>query len=560
MKYEKGKLGLIIPSRHETEAAALTLEGLQTWRNQIPISDLNASIKSCYDILKTMHHSRIAPDERLEMVNIVSPTVSFLCESLIYIYKHNLSYRKKFLDLYRIILTLHLDLFTEYKISIEDTYTSNLGHEHLIDALFAALQEGSKIVFLSAEIYRNPPTYIWQEIHTLFNIAREKGIKDRALDDNNKWHNRLNNINNLYKHILLFALTNPLRYHRNDLTKIFYTLEAWAPLLSLSFDEKNNNTLFKVDLGKDAPPHYTALDKSQPIMSCFLEVDSILEHLERLVEFREYPKSTKTNFTTHELSLPINILQILMHTWQHCSQRQHIRKKSDGTMTVAVGMRAIHTLANNLERERKNNASKQVIEPDMEQDVEEINLDSIPLPYDVSEPFESVSPLECIIVDKSEGGFCFKCKGANYNILQSGEIVGVLEVDDSGKDNISMAVIRWVQVTDFDYALIGVELIANHVMGTTISSKEDSNIKDIKGLMMSSAFSANTHLLVTPTLRFNAKNEVSIEHRKQKHNCLLLENLGLSPCYAIWEVEYLDSVPQTLVDNPASVDNHDLRH
>lgn len=563
MKYEKGKLGLIIPSRSKEELDIISLEELQEWRSQLPVSDIKASIKSCYDILKSMHDSRIDPKERLAMLEIVQPTVTFLCESLIHLYKQSLTFRKKFLELYRIILSLHLDLFTEYKLTLEDLNRNFADSNDLIEVISPALEIGRKIVYYSAETYRNPPAYIWLEIHTLYHIARNKRINNKDPKDLTKWQNRLNSISNLYKHILLFSLTNPLRYHRSDLIKIYYTLEAWAPLLKLDLENKFTNCLFKADLGKDASPHYNALDKSEAKIPCYLELDPIIEHIESLVEYREFPKNFKqNNFTTHELSLSLSILQILLHTWQHCSQRQHVRKKTNGTVTLGVGLRAIYQLAYEFNGISQN-ASIKDIDIGIEDEIEEINLDSMPLPEDVKDKtFETAHPIECSIVDKSDGGFCFKCKGGSFSLLQAGEIVGIIEHDDTKKETVQMAIIRWVQFTDFDYALIGVELISRDVMAGSIKAQDEQsvNTSTVDGLLMRSVLSADTHMLVTPTLRFNVNSEVTIEHAKQNYQCLLLDNLGLSPCYAIWEVEFLSQAPKALFETETKDKGQNLSH
>ncbi len=222
MKYEKGKLGLIIPSRVDNTYSVLTVQNIKEWRTNLPLNHLKESIKSCHEILTILHNSHVAPLERLEMLEIIQPTVNFLCESILKLYRKNPLFNKKIIEMHRIIISLHLEVFNEYKLTLEDLNTNLSKKETLMEVVYSSIQQSCRVIFLSFEIYRQPPTYIWLETHRLYSIARAQEANYSSSAEKNTYHSTFKSISNLYKHLILLSLTNPLRYHRQDL--INYTM------------------------------------------------------------------------------------------------------------------------------------------------------------------------------------------------------------------------------------------------------------------------------------------------------------------------------------------------
>ncbi|MCS5707539.1 hypothetical protein CC99x_001330 [Candidatus Berkiella cookevillensis] len=534
MKYEKGKLGLIIPSRVDNTYNILSVQDVREWRTRLPLNHLKESIKSCHEILIVLHNSHVAPLERLEMLEIIQPTVNFLCESILKLYRKNPIFNKKIIEMHRIILSLHLEVFNEYKLILEDLNTNLSKKETLMEVVHASIQQSCRIIFLSFEIYRHPPSYIWLETHRLYSIARAQEAHYDESTEKNTYQSIFKNISNLYKHLVLLSLTNPLRYHRQDLIKLYYALENWAPLLKLSFNKQSKNHLFKIDLEKDAPPHYCALDASEGSAPCYIELDKIVERLEFLIDYKENASAHTNNiiFTAQELSLSKTTLDVLLHIWQNFSQRQEVRVRMPGALTVAVGLHAIHSFI-----ETAN--SSQLNMPD-EISVEEINLDAFPLPQSLAENFkETPTLLNCSMVDKSDSGYCIKWAQNKAGQLQVGELVGILEQNENHASTWQIAIIRWVQITDFDYILFGVEVLSRKATAVEILIRDQSSL-DALFITPDANSPYNTQVLITPTLRFKAADQLQLKSEDTLYPCQLNLNLGLSPCYAFWEIDFLE--------------------
>lgn len=543
MKYEKGKLGLIIPSRADGSYNLLGIKEVREWRASLPLNNIKESIKACHDLLHVLHNSHIAPLERLEMLGIIQPTVNFLCESILNLYRKNPLFNRQILETHRIILSLHLEVFNEYKLTLEDLNTNLAKKEIFMEVVHSSIQQSSRIIFLSFEIYRQPPSYIWLETHRLYSIAHSKEMKNEACADKSNYQTLFKKISNLYKHLVLLSLTNPLRYHRQDLMKLYYALENWAPLLKLSFEKRSKNPLFKIDLEKDAPPHYCALDTSQGSAPCYIELDKIVERLEQLIEYNENTSAPSKSiaFSAQELSLSKSILDVLLHIWQNFSQRQEIRVRTPGTITMAIGLHAIYALM-----EVANAAQININE---EIAIEEINLDAFPLPQTLPENAKDTPRLlNCTMVDKSENGYCLKWSQNKIGQLQVGEIIAIVEESENAKTIWQIAVIRWVQITDFDYALFGVEVISRDAAAVEISTKDQCATAE--GLLISSSLhNAHHQMLISPMLRFKTDNELQLKSEDTLHSCHLKQSIDLSPCYAFWEIAFLEQPLTANINN-----------
>lgn len=542
MKYKKGIKGLIIPKPTEKRSEDLNPGAIEAWRNELPINNLKESLQSCHTLLKRLHQTQMPSEERLQVLSLLRPTVSYLCSALDLYYKKNFLLNNQPIEIFNIMIALNLELYSAYKLVLNDIATlPNRKLSQFLEGIFLCLHQNCKIIFLSYDAYHKPPDLIWLEAHTLYAYAEELSLEDKPLNKELKIHSRFNTIADVYKHILLFVLTNPLRYHRSDMLKLYYSTETWAPYLSLIPNEKQQNILFKVDITKDMPPYYTALEPSQSGIFYYLKLDRLLERIDRLLAYQDNPQQNpKNKFQANELALPSYLLNMLLHIWQNFNQRRAVRRKSSGSKIVVVGLENIYEHIS--QKSSQATQTKSILNTDFE----EIDLSAFPLPKDLSK-FHSKEDqvIECTIVDNSDTGYCFKYDTNQCIALESGKIAALLHEEEGCPPHWQLALIRWVQKSNSNNALFGVEILSNHALPAEFELKTLNKTESFKGLLVQQTVEKARHLLlITPPLNISHDVELTIlSPQKNKNEAHFQKKMSTFASFHCWEITFVKNTP-----------------
>jgi len=578
MHYHKGALGLIIPNAQTLSdlklQKSIDLIQAKVWRESLSMHDLKGSIQSVNHFLKNLSQTNTPPSDKLEILSLTRPIVSFLCSAIENLSQKNSSYRtaKDKEQIFQIKLSLQLALFNQFKFSLEQALSNKrLNQDIIAELVFACLQQSCKILFLSYQNYQIAPKFVWLETHILYQFSQKEAFECENISTAKHLHSQFSCIADIYKHTLIFALTNPCRFQQSDMLKLYYAIEAWAPLLQL---HENNPTLFIVDLMQDTPPHYATIDSNIAQNTSkkendntdiyFLSFDNILKRINKLLrhcEISSTKQSCSPPLNAQELNLCSNILNSLLHTWKQTSQRKSNRTLSTGTRTVAVGLKAIHWFATEVQfevekqqdlknqvKEQQSNQEQNILIENDEAEIEEIILDSFSLPQELQDQqIANATPcsIECSIIDRSDSGYCLKWEHCHSGQLKIDELIGVLDESDSEYIHWTIAVIRWIQNTDSDHKLIGIETLSLNAIPIYLQQTEQNinHTSPEKGLFISKILNSQTpFIIITPKFSCKPEEHSQVTTQGKSYSAHFVQDLSLSPLYAFWEVE-LDDGP-----------------
>lgn len=546
MHYIKGKLGLVIP-KIAKKTESLDCAKAQAWLKDLPVDDLKACIRTTHEFLQNLSSNQPKAPIKLEVLCTIRPIIRYLSECLATLAKNkNLDIGSK-VKLLQIRLSLHLDFYNQLKLALEQSVDERTDLDLRVQLIYLCMSQCAKILFISCQNSQPPPNLMWLELHTLYAYSKKNDLADQIIDNQLHSQFRFKNISDLYKHTLLFALTNASRYEANDRLKLYYTLDSWAPLLKLFQDSrKNNSALFKVDLKKDAPPHYTTLDISDSNEPHYLTLDHVIAHVELLLKRQQHrvEKGLK-NITAEELTLKPEILKSLLHTWTHLGHRRNKRKRIHGSRRIAIGLNCIHWFANIFENgDIIRNLPKPVRGSNSEDaEIEEIVLDTFALPQKHAEQHLVKSKPKLYdfeVIDASESGFCFKCASQHYSILKVNKIISVLSDENPNETIWRLGVIRWVQHTDSNHKLMGVEILAEKIEAIKLKQDDKSKASSdetIEALYITELSDIEAeHLIVTKKLAVKPGSTYKLIAEDQALSCKFETDCDQSPLYAFWQV------------------------
>lgn len=534
MEFIKNKHGLILPLQTGIMSCErdFSLEAIDAWRSQLPLSNIGASAKSLYELLQDLHQAPMNASERFAVLAHLRPTLSYICEILGKIFAEREALSEKQQLIADLVNALHFEMLNGYKLIIDSALSHVLIKKKIfVAALHNAMVCCEKMLFDSYKQHRDPPHNIWREFHTLYLLARQKGVSQKSLGNSMEWHSRFNTLEDLYKNCLLFVIANPYRLTKTEINHLIYALEVWAPLLILKPVNENAFGLYVVDMESDNAPHYSALNSKSSANCYMLVLDKITLRLEKLLQDKTTLNSKKSlnYFLEAEQMLPLSFIESLLGSWQYIKERAQKRNKIQGTITVCLGISTCHWFI-----------SDQLAHTTQDLDIsQDINVIDLSMDQSANKSL-SYRSYQCQLVDQSEGGYCLQWTEEIPQQLQCGEIIALhREVPNQGK-SWTIGTIRWLRHEKDHSILLGVQVLSHDVLAV-YSSLEDANSDHQTAtlLLAEQTLYNKPKTLITPSLPFKSGQEIKVGFQKQSFPAILQKNYSLSPCYQQFGVEFL---------------------
>lgn len=540
MSHFKTDAGLIIPKRTGKISTHhdITIEFVSKWRKQHAHSDITTTAKDLFLMLQDMHQTNMAPKTRFEILLMLKPTISFLCDGL-----QKLYYRQEILSenlraIADLVYALNTEMLNGYKLVLHDSIRPFFPNKNLMAAALAnAMHFAIRILFHAFEQHRHPPKDSWHELHSLYLFGVKKKLNNRDINHSYS-HSRFKNINQMYKHCLLFAISNPHRLRKEELAHLVYATDSWTPLFTLEPALKTDQPeLFIVDIESDLGPKYTVLYR-EPTDSCYyLNMNALTEHLEELVAAQKHMPALKKKcaFSAAEQSLPLPFIESLLRSWQQMEERQHQRQSAQGYIGVMIGISNCVVALNktsSLHTAKSNEAFDT-----SPQNVESINIDQLPTQEDTGNKPQNF--YTCELVDKSEKGYCLKWMQEVPPKLICGEIIG-LEKDQLWE----IGTIRWLKHEENNVLLIGIQLLGKQAVGLTTRANTDQ--KRVEALLLPGD-KQKSDCLITPTVPYKAGQALVLSYEGNQYDVHLDKNVTQTPSFQLFNISYT-KVPLKLSD------------
>lgn len=538
MGYYRSDAGLILPKRTGkiTSHSNINIDTVMQWRKDHAHSDITSTARDLFVMLQDMHQTPMPAKTRFEILLVLKPTLAFLCDGL-----QKLYYRQEILSdnlraIADLVYALNAEMLNGYKLVMHDTLKPFFftNKKLLVAALANAMHFCIRILFHAFEQHRHPPQQSWQELHALYLFGLKRKLLERTITQNFT-HSRFKNVNEMYKHFLLFAISNPHRLRKEELAHLIYAMDSWAPLLTLTPTQSAKKpSLFIVDLASDAGPKYT-LFFPEPTDSCYyLDMHLITEHLQELM-------NNEGLLSASELSLPKPFIEALLRSWQQMAERQAKRESAEGFVNVAIGISASFYFLDQTIRNPQ--LSQAISAAKIKREPIKIGLPTSAEP--VSSTKDQVIPNQysCSLVDKSERGYCLKWLEEVPPQLLCGEIIGI-ERDG----NWEVGTIRWLKHEENNVLLLGIQLLGHSTYPVKTEATHQRAL--LRSLIIPADESNPTDLLITPTVPFKAGQTLPLLFEGKHYQAKLDKNISQTPSFQLFSISYEGDKPP-ISRNPA---------
>lgn len=516
MEITSGPLGFKIPvqSLKVGKMMNFTPSEVINWRNSLAMADLSATTKKLYYTLMESNEVQIPTKERLEILELLRPTVQFICQSLS---KHYINQPHALTKAQFIVANLSQSLQCEmtygYKIIIEQSAAAGASPELKSAVLPLALQRliyyFGQILIRSYKIYSNPPIDLWRELHLVYSYIHTNLPQRPDLIEE-------------YKRILLLASSHPLQWRQSEQDAVYKGTEIWSPLaiLSTKLQTDNSTSYLVIDIHSDQPPIGLSRGSVKVTDDCrILEVHSISDRLKNLVttiEPNEF-KSRASHYNQVEYTIPLSVIKGLIKLWDISIPRTQERIEKTIPVEICIGLRATHFYVNHQNIFEIPNSATNTTNPSSNGNdntwVQEVNnSDALSTTIDFSviniqaqqETADQYKRYPAKIVNESSMGYAIVLSEELSTNTQSGELIG-LQRSDTPTETIEICAVRWIQYTPEHALHLGLERLSNQPKPGAIQLLEDKTpVGDyMRCLILESS-------VLVPTLPFKNHDHVNL--------------------------------------------------
>lgn len=559
-----------VPTQSSLSFCDATPKDLKRWIATLPKANLGEMARQLYQGLGELNQLLTPSENRLQLLELLRPEVIFVCKHL---ERHFLNQSVVLEERPRKVANLCQALQNHLAIGYKQIIAKvapKFGRDRttlLTTALQRALHCLNGPLIRASQLYCPVQDGLWLELHQIYQIARQHQLHAIPVADNQAHNTRTLTVEQTYIVALLMGCSRCNQMRQHNIGKLADALDAWAAMVTLQ-QPLNDTSLYAVAFGTDTAPRYTSLfSEDQRSHLLGFNPRPLSAALQR---YLETPADKRTQSYLHvPPGLSIDVLQHLAAAWGDVSERAFQRTAGHGTLTVCVGMSALHYFVggqrcfSDLLQVPEVSVGKiteytlQPLEPaqvdpwGQSLDVQRTGTSNTLLPFEEIEYQGSEAEAAAAadgqkgfptyslnIVNHSPGGYCLAWPKEVPDQLQAGEMIGI---QDHGH-GWSIAAVRWVRQVRGGGTQMGLELIAPFAQacGMQLLRAEQSS-QYLRALLLPEVRAIDVPATVlAPRLPFEDGSKVMINNCGEERRATLNGRKATTGNYNQFEYEILE--------------------
>jgi hypothetical protein len=564
-----------VPTQSSLSFCDATPKDMKRWISTLPKANLGEMARQLYQGLGELNQLLTPSDNRMQLLELLRPEVSFVCTHL---ERHFLNQSVVLEERPRKVANLcqalqnHLAIGYKQIIARVAPRLSRDRTTLLTTALQRALHCLNGPLIRANQLYCPVQDGLWLELHQIYQIARQLQLHSIPVADSQAHHTRTLTVEQTYLVALLMGCARCNQMRQHNIGKLADALDAWSAMVTLQ-QPLDDNSLYAVAPSTDTAPRYTSLyAEDQRTNLLGINPRALSAALQRYIEL---PIEQRSQSYLHvPPGLSIDVLQHLAAAWGDVSERAFQRTPGQGTLTVCVGMSALHyfvgghksfselLLVPSVTVSKVAEYTLQPLEPAKHDpwaqamDVQRSGTSTTMLPFEeieyqrdeadggaaASDGQKSFPTYGLHIVNHSPGGYCLAWPKDVPDQLQAGEMIGI---QDHGH-GWSIAVVRWVRQVRSGGTQMGVELIAPFAQacGMQLLRAEQSS-QYLRALLLPEVRAIDVPAtVVAPRLPFEDGSKVMINTSGDERRATLKNRKATTGSYNQFEYQILEG-PKT---------------
>lgn len=553
-----------VPTQSSLSFCDATPKDLKRWISTLPKANLGEMARQLYQGLGELNQLLTPSENRLQLLELLRPEVYFVCKHL---ERHFLNQSVVLEERPRKVANLcqalqnHLAIGYKQIIAKVAPKFSKDRATLLTTALQRALHALNGPLIRANQLYCPVQDGLWLELHQIYQIARQHQLQDIAVPDQLALHTRTLTTEQTYIIALLMGCSRCNQMRQHNIGKLADALDAWSSQVSIQAPG-DASSLFAVVPTLDAAPRYRSLftEEQQPSLLGINPL-ALSAAIQSYVEMPIEQRSQSSLLVPSGLSM--DVLAHLAAAWADVSERLFQRTEGQGTLTVCVGMSALHyyvsgqeSFSEFLQDPSRNKVAEYALQPlgqvphdpwSNALDVQRNGTSSSMLPFEeieyqgsdrdanASDGQKSFPTYKLNIINHSPGGYCLAWPKEVPDQLQAGEMVGV---QDHGH-GWSIGVVRWVRQVRSGGTQMGLELIAPFAQACGMQLlRAEQNSQYLRALLLPEVPAIEKQAtVIAPRLPFDDGSKVMINTSGLERNAVLSNRRATTGSYNQFEYQ-----------------------
>lgn len=552
MDSQHSPIRLHVPTVSQTELSfcASSTQSFSEWAKSLPMANTGEASRRLYQAIRELNAWKANAATRFEFLEIIRPYIYSVCTVLNkHFLQSSVSLNDKQLKIANLSQALQGHLATGYKQVVAHTLqTATPGEKlprHLPIALHRAISDSAQTILRAFQLYSQPPERAWLDINQMYVMAEARRLQDLQIEDQQNRLRTATSIRDVFLRVHLLGTVKPSNLRQQDLALIHEASEEWTDLVDLTSAD-DENALFIINLHRDRAGQYRhhlrdAQKASYRSLNTTRLVQALKEASGSAAESADIVIPEKMNDT---------LISHAVQSWGIHWQRSFRRLPTEGSLTVCVGLSALHYFT----------AGRR--------DFDQVLLGFKPSAYDGdvsgrsvdtgraaiddvwADAFDaggarmpensniSIDAIEFInkhkgqttneaeaqaaarynsygvsLINTSPGGYCLHWEGDVPSSIQAGELIGIQE---PGVRHWSVGVIRWIRHLRDQGTQLGVELLAPkaEVASARLLQKTGSNGPQMRALILPAIKAiAQPATVLLPRIPFRTGNKIELMHK-----------------------------------------------
>jgi hypothetical protein len=482
-------------TRPGRDAFDSTPQHLRNWLANLPMANVEEATKRLCTALVDLNGQDLDNAQRFRALELMMPAVEHAAgEMKKYFAGKTLPLsgsQARFAERAHQLIT---ELTTGYKIIAVEQANTGVLHQNknlLGNSLYRAMEWLDFVLLLSYQTYMSYPKGLWSELNRLYAYAYFHKLSTQPIQIAARDGGTTENIDDLYKQILLLALACPYRLRHGVADRVARVLRVWAVRCRIGPAGVLSDALFVVDPDGDQPPTYRILNQAQNQAHHFaLETSRLAEDVRTaLTELRNTGKSP--------YKLSSGTLRRLMLAWGVMPRRRFSRTRDHAQIVAATGLSAVHYFLsgeaafNNTTgmtpfpgfpsqqptAQHRQASGIREIDPERrsrrratDQQEFDYRLEGQARPSETEEAVaraaagmridRSFQTQSWKMVNVSAGGYCLLWDNPETTRAQVGELIGIREQNDPDTFHWRLGIIRWLKNVRKRGLELGIQMLA----------------------------------------------------------------------------------------------------
>jgi signal recognition particle subunit SEC65 len=344
-------LKLVEPKHELKNASEFKRQNMQQWLNDLPAANMGMLTRQLNDKLEHINNTHIDLQQQFEALEALQPVYSTI-EAFLNskICGQALPLPDKAQKIVALQIKISQEYATAYWYLVKNGHKklSNRAYHKLLPTLLQRLiRLLSNILITHYLVHLSEPTWIWMDIHSLFNVLPDKICENTKINEYRFSGEVSTTIADTYKQIIALSSTDPYGMYDREILRVNHYLFEWASVIKLEQIASGQIPLgYFVSMDNDQAPSWadidSDLDEDSVVYQIFMDDMIKLAHKKaKLMKTNLGRYFAATAFPVTDNCFDPDLLKHMFRQWDGTPPRQPVKFDNVLHQDVAIGLHAI---------------------------------------------------------------------------------------------------------------------------------------------------------------------------------------------------------------------------